>query len=184
MLKKIPTLHTPRLILRPYKLEDAETVQLLANDKDIATNTENLPYPYELHMARSWIASHQDLYDQDILLNLAVTTRKHSKVIGAIGFEFNLKNDHAELGYWLGRDYWGQGYATEAARRMLHFGFTDLKLHRIHAVHLSMNPTSGKVLQKIGMQHEGRQREHIKKWGKYEDIELYGILRTEYRAGK
>ena len=61
-MKKLPTLHTPRLIIRPFKMDDATVVAELANDKDIATNTENLPYPYEEHMARQWIANHQDLF--------------------------------------------------------------------------------------------------------------------------
>jgi RimJ/RimL family protein N-acetyltransferase len=157
-------------------------VQQLANDKDIATNTENLPYPYEEYMARSWIANHQDLFDRGDLLNLAITLRKQNKVIGAIGFDLDLKNNNAELGYWLGRPYWGNGYATEAARRMLHYGFTELKFHRIHSCHLKRNPASGRVLQKIGMRYEGCLREHIIKWGVYEDLEKYAILVQDYHA--
>lgn len=181
-MTKLPTLLTPRLILRPFKLEDAPVVSELANDKDIATNTENLPYPYEEHMARYWISNHQEMFERGDLLNLAVTLRKNNKVLGAIGFDLDYKNDAAELGYWLGRPYWGVGYATEAAKRMLHYGFTELKFHRIHSCHLTLNPASGNVLQKIGMQHEGHLREHLKKWDKYEDVEKYGILRSEYHA--
>lgn len=177
---KLPTLHTPRLILRPFKMEDAPVVALLANDKDIATNTENLPFPYDESMARQWIANHQDLFDHGSLMNLAVVSRKQNKVLGAIGFDLDYKNDNAELGYWLGRPYWGMGYATEAAKRLLHFGFIDMKFHRIHSCHLSLNPASGRVLQKLGMTHEGCLREHLKKWDKYEDVERYGILRREY----
>lgn len=182
-MRKLPTLNTPRLILRPFKIEDAPIVGELANDRDIATNTENLPHPYDESMARQWIGNHQDLFDQGSLLNLAIVTRKQNKVIGAIGFDLDFKNDCAELGYWLGRPYWGMGYATEAAKRMLHYGFTELKFHRIHSCHLSINPASGKVLQKIGMKHEGRLREHLKKWDVYEDVEKYGILRNEYLGG-
>lgn len=179
-MKKLPTLNTPRLIIRPFKMEDAPIVAYLANDKDIATNTENLPYPYEEHMARHWIANHEELFEEGSLLNLAVVLRKGNKLLGAIGFDLDLKNDNAELGYWLGRPYWGFGYATEAAKRMLHYGFTELKFHRIHSCHLTLNPVSGRVLQKIGMIHEGHLREQIKKWGKYEDLEKYGILRREF----
>ncbi|MGE3920764.1 MAG: GNAT family N-acetyltransferase [Gammaproteobacteria bacterium] len=179
-MRKIPTLDTPRLILRPFKLEDAPIIAELGNDKDIATNTENLPFPYEEPMARQWIACHDDMYEHGTLLNLAIVLRKQNKLMGAIGFDFNYKYDHAELGYWLGRPYWGVGYATEAARRMLHYGFMDLNLHRIHSCHLTITPISGRVLQKVGMQHEGCFRGHIKKWGEYLDLEHYGILREEY----
>ena len=89
--------------------------------------------------------------------------------------EFN----QAELGYWIGKPYWNKCYASEAAKAILRFGFKELNLHRIHAHHLSRNPASGKVLQKIGMQHEGCLRHHIRKWGKFEDMEMYGILIDE-----
>lgn len=180
-MKKLPTLKTPRLILRPYKMEDAEEIALLANDKAIATNTENLPYPYETYMAEDWIRTHPDYFAHDKMLTLAVVLRKKNTLMGAIGLDMNKKNDHAELGYWLGRPFWGHGYATEAARRMLHFGFTDLKFHRVFSVHLSQNPTSGKVLQKLGMKHEGTLKEHVQKWGDYLDLEHYGILRQDYK---
>ncbi len=105
-MAKLPTLQTPRLIIRPFKMEDAPTVQLLANDKDIATNTQNLPYPYEEYMARRWISLHQQMFDNNDLLNLAVTLRKTNEVIGAIGFDIDERNDSGELGYWYGRQYW------------------------------------------------------------------------------
>jgi ribosomal-protein-alanine N-acetyltransferase len=84
------------------------------------------------------------------------------------------------MGYWLGVPYWGQGYATEAGGEVLRYGFEDLKLHRIFASHFEHNPTSGKVLCKLGMHHEGCQRKHILKWNRFVDSELYGILREEW----
>lgn len=180
-MRKLPTLHTPRLTLRPFKLEDAPAVQQLANDKDIATNTQNLPHPYEEYMARRWISMHQQMFDNNDLLNLAVTLRKNGELIGAIGFDIDEKNNRTEMGYWYGRNYWGKGYATEAARRMLHYGFTELNFYRIHCCHLTLNPASGNVIRKIGMKYEGRQIGHIKKWGQYEDLELYGMTINDYQ---
>lgn len=180
MSRKLPVLQTPRLTLRAFKMEDAPIVQRLANDKDIATNTQNLPYPYEEYMAKRWIACHQDMFDNFELLNLAVVVKKTNELIGAIGFDIDQKNDSAELGYWYGREYWGQGYATEAARRLIHYGFTELNFYRIHSCHLKLNPASGNVLKKIGMTYEGCRPGHIKKWGKYEDLLLFGILASNY----
>lgn len=179
-MPKLPTLKTQRLILRPFKMSDAPVVATLANDKDIATNTENLPYPYLEHHAIDWIRAHQHMYDENHMLTLAITLAKKGEIIGAIGLEFTKNYNHAELGYWLGKPYWGNGYATEATKRLIHYGLVELNLHRIHAIHLKKNPHSGKVLQKLGMKYEGTLREHIMKWGEYLDAECYGILRSEY----
>lgn len=70
--------------------------------------------------------------------------------------------------------------ATEAAKRILYYSFEELKLQRIFALHLKRNPDFARVLQKIDMQYEGCQRQHIKKFDQYEDAELYGILRSDY----
>ena len=91
------------------------------------------------------------------------------------------QHQHAELDYWLGVSYWGQGYATEAANEMLRYGFESLNLHRIFASHFGHNPASGRILTKLGMRHEGIQRQHIRKWDKFVDSELYGILRHEWK---
>jgi len=80
--------------------------------------------------------------------------------------------------------YWGQGYATEAAREMLRFGFEDLGLHRIFASHFKHNPASGRILNKLGMRHEGCQREHLVKWDQFVDSEQYGILCHEWKNSK
>ena len=92
------------------------------------------------------------------------------------------QHQHAELGYWLGVPFWGHGYATEAAREILRYGFEMLALHRIFASHFKHNPASGRILTKIGMKHEGCQREHLRKWDQFVDSELYGILRREWEA--
>jgi [ribosomal protein S5]-alanine N-acetyltransferase len=84
------------------------------------------------------------------------------------------------LGYWIGKPYWGRGFCTEAARAVLRYAFTELGLNRVHAYHFHHNPASGRVLQKIGMTHEGLLRQHVKKWGQFIDNELYSILRSEF----
>ena len=85
----------------------------------------------------------------------------------------------AELGYWVGKPFWNQGIATEAARSIIHFGFSELGLNRISAQHFVRNPSSGKVMLKLGMAHEGTLRQAVTKWGKYEDLHAYGLLRDE-----
>ncbi len=97
---------------------------------------------------------------------------------------FGFDHQHAELGYWIGVSYWGNGYATEAAREMVRYGFQDLKLHRIFASHFKHNPASGRILVKLGMRYEGCQHEHYRKWDQFVDSELYGILRREWQSAQ
>ena len=90
-----------------------------------------------------------------------------------------LPHSSAELGYWVRESHWGRGYATEAGREILDFGFASLKLHRIHARHLVRNPASGRVLQKLGMRREGIHRHAVRKWDVFEDVAQYAALVTE-----
>ena len=176
-----PVLKTERLILRPFTLEDAPEVQRLAGDKDIADTTLFIPHPYEDGMAEEWIGKHQDEFDRGEVITFAIVHRKHKFLVGAIGLsEIKRHDETASMGYWIGKPYWNQGYCTEAAKAVLKYGFEVLNLNKIHAHHFKRNPASGKIMQKIGMKHEGCLRQHIKKWGKFEDLEAYGILKEEF----
>ena len=110
-----------------------------------------------------------------------IFVRKGERLCGGIGLAAHLEHNRAELGYWIGVPFWGNGYGTEAAREMLRFGFENLQLHRIDAGHFANNPASGHILRKLGMKHEGTTREHILKWDEYLDVEIYGLLVQEYR---
>jgi ribosomal-protein-alanine N-acetyltransferase len=174
------TIETERLILRPFSLDDAQELQRLINDRDIAATTLNIPHPYEDGMAEEWIGRHQERFDKGEGVNFAITHREEGFFIGGIGLGINKEHENAELGYWVGKPYWNNGYCTEAASAVVKYGFEVLGLNRIHATHMTRNPASGRVMQKTGMKHEGSLRQHMKKWGKFEDIESYGILRSEY----
>ena len=103
-------------------------------------------------------------------------------MIGAIGVVVRPQHDKGELGYWIGEPYWGRGFATEAAGAIIRYGFETFDLNRLSAVHFARNPASGRVLQKNGMRHEGSLRQDLKKWDEYVDVEVYGILRSEWKA--
>lgn len=179
---KGPTLLTRRLRLRPFELADALEVQRLAGDPDIADTTLNIPHPYRPGMAEQWIMTHEPAYDAGEALTLAVAGRKTGELMGAIGLTISQRFNRAELGYWVGKPYWNRGFCTEAAYAILSHAFEVMRLHRVHASHLSRNPASGRVMQKLGMVHEGRARQHARKGETYEDLELYGILRDEREA--
>jgi RimJ/RimL family protein N-acetyltransferase len=167
-------------VLRPFELSDAPRVQLLAGDKAIAATTTSIPHPYEDGMAEKWIGSHPEGFEKGEQVAFAITLKENGELIGAIGLGLNLDQERAELGYWIGKPYWGRGYCTEAARAVLRHAFTELRLNRVHAHHFSHNPASGRVMQKLGMQHEGCHRQDVKKWGQFIDSEFYGILRSEF----
>jgi ribosomal-protein-alanine N-acetyltransferase len=175
-----PTLETQRLILRPFQLADAPDVQRLAGSRDIASTTLNIPHPYEDGMAEEWISKHQETFEQGRGVTLAITSRSGANLIGAISLMDISPGHRAELGYWIGKPYWNQGFCSEASRAVVGYGFQVLGLNRIHACHLTRNPASGRVMQKLGMQHEGCRRQHVQKWEVFEDLEMYGILRSEW----
>ena len=178
--KKRPSLETERLVLRPFELGDAPRVKHLAGDYDIAATTLNVPHPYKDGMAEKWIGSHQERFEKGEETVFAITRKGSGELIGAMGLLLKREHEKAELGYWIGKPYWGQGYCTEAARAVLRYAFTDGGLNRVHAYHFHHNPASGRVMQKLGMKHEGRLRQHVKRWGKFVDNELYSILRSEF----
>jgi ribosomal-protein-alanine N-acetyltransferase len=177
-MTQLPTIETERLVLRPFTLADAPAVQRLAGERDIASTTLSIPHPYPDEAAKQWIGKHQDAFSRGEALDLAVTRRSDGALVGAIGLRIEPEHARAELGYWIGKPYWGRGYCTEAAAAVVRYGFDALELNRIHACHLLRNPASGRVMQKIGMVHEGCLRGHVRKWGQFEDLALYGILRA------
>jgi len=176
-----PRLESERLLLRPFDLDDAANVRELAGHRDVASTTLFVPHPYEDGMAEQWISTHQPRFELGELSNFAITLKSEQALIGVIDLTIESEHQRAELGYWIGRQYWGQGYCTEAAQLVLQHGFDDLGLNRIAAHHMSRNPASGRVLKKIGMQHEGHLKQHVKKWKIFENVECYAILNNEFQ---
>lgn len=175
-----PTLETARLILRPFTVTDAPVVQRLAGAFEVADTTLNIPHPYPEGAAREWIATHGDNFAEGSAVTFAIVVRETDEVAGAVSLGISQRHRRAEMGYWLGVPYWNRGYMTEAAGALLAYGFGTLKLHRIYARHFTRNPASGRVLEKVGMAHEGTQREHVQKGDRFEDLANYGLLRREW----
>lgn len=174
-----PTLRTERLVLRPLSVSDVPVVTRLAGAREVAATTLRIPHPYVEDHARQFIATLPAEAEAGRAFVFAITTG--DELCGAIGLHIEAQHRHAELGYWIGVPYWGHGYATEAARAVVAFGFDTLKLERIFAHHFAHNLASGRVLQKIGMQHEGRLRHQFLKWDQFVDAELYAILGSDFK---
>ena len=175
-----PALETPRLVLRPFRETDAPAVRQLAGDRLIADTTLSIPHPYEDGVAEKWIETHAADFEAGSGAVFAIVRRRDEQLVGAISLKIDAEFDKAELGYWVGTPFWNSGFATEAATAMLDYGFRDRKLNRISAKHLARNPASGRVMRKAGMRLEGTARQDTKKWGRYEDLVSYSILREEW----
>lgn len=177
-----PTLATERLLLRPFTPADAPVVQSLAGAWEIADTTLNVPHPYPDGAAERWIANHGPDFMSGTGAVYAITERASGQLVGATGLGIDPGDARAELGYWVGVPFWGRGFATEAARALLAFGFGALELNRVQARHFTRNPASGRVMQKLGMVHEGTHRQATRKWDRFEDLAVYAILAEEWRT--
>ena len=175
------TLQTQRLTLRPYAASDIPALVPLIGAREVAATTLRIPHPYTEALAQQFIASVKEGFEKGTCVRLTMILRETQTMCGGIGLQINTDHRHAELGYWIGVPYLGKGYATEAATAVVNYGFETLGLQRIFASHFAKNPASGRVLQKIGMRSEGRQRSHLLKWGEFLDIEMYGMLATDPR---
>lgn len=173
-------LHTNRLTLRPMHMRDIDAIHALAGDWHIAKSCPNIPHPYPRRAAIALITCTRSNLNNGTAYVLAITHK--GQLIGCIGLTLEPAATHpqAELGYWLGRCYWGQGYATEAAQRLLHFGFADLNLQRVDALCFADNNASRRVLAKIGMVHEDTLTQHHHHWGEWKDCTRYGLHHTRY----
>ncbi|MEP6836998.1 MAG: GNAT family N-acetyltransferase [Bradyrhizobium sp.] len=145
----IPVLETERLTLRAPRLADAKTVSMLASDRRIAENTARIPHPYKISDAENLITGANRAGGECVYL----ITRRDKTVIGACGIM--TQDEVPELGYWLGVEHWGKGYATEALHALVDYAFTDLAHEAVHAGSRVTNPTSRRVLEKCGFQWTG-----------------------------
>jgi ribosomal-protein-alanine N-acetyltransferase len=175
-----PTLRTARLRLGVFEPEDAPELQRMAGAREIADTTVSIPHPYDLDHALAWIGHQRREAVRGRATNFAIRLLPDSPLIGCAGLrDIDPEHLQAELGFWIGLEWWGKGYAREAAAEVVRFGFEDLGLNRIYAHHMARNPAAGRVLLHIGMQREGLLRERVRKWGVYEDVVLYAILRAD-----
>ena len=180
-MTKQPVLSSARLVLRPFSTADAPVVCKLVQEREIASTTLNIPHPYEDGMAETWITTQEPAWLRGEIATFAITEPSEG-IVGAISLTIELPHQRAEAGYWIGLPFWGRGYATEALSAIIAFGFSQLNLNRIHASHMTRNPASGRVMIKAGMHFEGCLRQHVMKWGQFEDLAIYAILRSEFVA--
>ena len=144
---------TERLTLRPGWIEDAPALYRAIADEGIVRNLATAPWPYRPEDAESFLARDRSITEASALVFLHTGDRP--ELIGGVGFG-RMPDGRTELGYWLKRDHWGRGYATEAARALLAAAHHSLRLKRLEAGHFLDNPASGRVLEKLGFRPTGQ----------------------------
>lgn len=174
---------TERLRLRPFRADDAATVRRLAGEWEVARSLANVPYPYGPDDAADWIGHTRRGLTAGSEVTLAVTRRDDGALVGAVGLRLSLHGRSAELGYWIGRPYWGQGFATEAAAAILRHGFVALGLRRVTATTLGHNKASARVLEKIGLRFEREGQREFRSWGGLRPVSVYGITQDRHVDG-
>jgi RimJ/RimL family protein N-acetyltransferase len=140
-------LESERLILRPPRPMDIEAMAVWLSDYDVAKMTSRVPHPYGEEHAEEFLAMPPDGR------HVFVIERKSDGLfLGMTGLH---PVDGYEFGYWLGKPFWGLGYATEAAHRLVRYAFESLGQQTVHAGWFADNPASGHVLAKLGARHNG-----------------------------
>ncbi len=139
-----------RLLLRPIWPEDWQSVFKGIADEGVVRNLARAPWPYREQDARNFVQSSID----PLFPRFLITRAKDAVTIGCIGID-PMETGEVELGYWIARPYWRQGFATEAGRAALKVA-AALGHKHVHASHFLDNPASGKVLRKLGFASTGR----------------------------
>ena len=150
----------------------------LLNDPAVGRWLLWVPYPYRLSDARRFIDRSMREYRAGRTLNLAIIERLAGRLVGAISLrEVSREHRRAELGYWIGRPFWKNGYGTEAAREVMRFAFETLRLERLEAAVFRGNRRSDRLLAKLGFRKEGTRPHSFWVHGRWVDDVLYGLRR-------
>ena len=181
-MTNFPTLETERLILnRPTENDLGDLILHLNSDNVFSENTLNIPFPYQNENAEFWIHELVNKgFEEKKNFTFAIREKENPKLIGAIGIHLDKVHLKAEIGYWIGKEFWNKGFVTEAVREIIRFGFQDLGLNKIYATHFPHNPASGKIMQNCGMKLEATLKQEYFKNGKPLDVLKYSVLKQDF----
>ena len=174
-------LETERLILKQYEIEFADAIYEVVKHQEIADTMVMIPHPYPREVVDRWISYLQKSFEKGTAYEFAVFLKENNRYIGNCGLVAVSKNHgNAEVGYFIDPSQWGKGYATEACKKIIDYGFQDHQLNRIYSRCMVRNIASRKVMEKSGMVWEGRHRQEFLKDGVYEDMDYLAVLAEEY----
>lgn len=178
------TIKGKQINLRKLKKSDAQSLFENANNFAIAKYTI-LPYPYTIKDALSFIQITQRQIKRKESFEIGIEYKQSGQIIGMVGLvKVDFENKNAEIGYWLGKKYWGRKIMKEAVQLILKFGFQTLGLERIYARVMHPNVASAKLLEKSGFKYEGRCRKTVLTGKNWMDDLIYSILKEEFNIIK
>ncbi len=162
--------------LRPWNPEDLDNLVHHANDPEVACfMTDGFPHPYTPEHGKAFI----EYANRDKPVHI-FAIEVNGKAAGGIGIhpQTDIMRKNAELGYWLGKAYWGQGIVSKAIPQMITFAFDNYDIERLFARPYGNNPASCRVLEKAGFKLEARIEKNIYKLGEFQDELIYGFRRS------
>lgn len=171
------TLRTARLLLRPLRAQDVDDLLAYRNDAEFARYLPHIPQPFTRDDAATLVAQ-TERESWDTSPTFAI--ERDGRVVGTVNFEVDLAHQIAMLGYAIGRAHWGAGIGFEAARAALAWAFETYGLARVWATADARNTRSRRLLERLGMQHEGTLRSHERARDGRTDKVYYGVLREEW----
>jgi RimJ/RimL family protein N-acetyltransferase len=163
--------------VRSWEWRDREAIVRHANNRNVSINLrDRFPYPYTDRDARNWLEA---VVDAESETNFAIDVA--GEAVGGIGYtmQYDVDRRSAEIGYWLGEEFWGRGIATEALIAVTEHAFANHDLCRLYAHVFDWNPASARVLEKAGYAFEGRLRKSVTKEGQTIDQLMYAMIREE-----
>ena len=182
IFSRMPTLMTDRLILRKMLVSDYLDMYDYASRPLTTKYLLWLPHDSP-KFSKKYLNYIQGQYREERFYDFALVEKQSGKMIGTCGFTgFDLENNSAEVGYVINPDFWGNGLAPEALRRIIGFGFHELMLHRITAKIMDGNLQSMRVAEKCGMRHEAVHVEGMLIKGQFQTIHEYAILEREWKG--
>lgn len=181
-MKPFPKLTTQRLVLRGPMEKDMQPMFDIHTDPDVMRYYGVKPYD-TLDKSKKHLDWLTKLHREEIGLRWIITLKDEDTYIGDVGFyDWEKKHSRAEIGYILGKQYWGKGIMTEAIKVALDYGFNEMNLNRIQALIDPRNDASKRVAEKHGFQYEGTFRDYEYEYGGFIDLNMYSVLKREYKA--
>ena len=178
----MPVLETERLVLRKLEMKDARDMFEYSSDPLVAKHVL-----WDAHVSisdtKGYLRYMLRKYRGGEPSSWGIMEKASEKIIGTIGYMwYQEENSACEVGYSLARKHWNKGYMTEALSAVIEYTFYELRFNRIEAQHETDNGASGAVMRKCGMKKEGTLRQRLYNKGKYVDVDLYSILRSEFMS--
>lgn len=170
-------LETERLLLRPYARHDAAEITRLLNDTEMARFLMVIPHPFVEFDARTLVKAAWRRLTGGRGFDLLITVKDGGdRPVGSVGVGLHDEGARGELGFWIGRDYWGRGYASEAARRMIEFATETLGVTNLTGTVAADNAASLTVLAKLGFVETGRGEKRVPSTGEMREVIFFELV--------